>query len=115
MTSLTGVRLGSCFPVPSLTSGTQHFGRPDVSEDRKSTRLNSSHSSISYAVFCLKKKNYPQSHILPIPRRCPSLHQLLYYVVHDRVVLVALQCLPYHFPLQRDYPSPLSRHLAHVL
>src|SRR5689334_24145604 len=28
-----------------------------VFEDRKSTRLNSSHSSISYAVFCLKKKN----------------------------------------------------------
>src|SRR5438309_6379864 len=26
--------------------------------DRKSTRLNSSHSSISYAVFCLKKKNW---------------------------------------------------------
>src|SRR2546430_2000611 len=29
----------------------------DVAEDRKSTRLNSSHSQISYAVFCLKKKN----------------------------------------------------------
>src|SRR5689334_24161526 len=28
----------------------------DFSTDRKSTRLNSSHSSISYAVFCLKKK-----------------------------------------------------------
>src|SRR2546430_7596138 len=28
-----------------------------VDEDRKSTRLNSSHSQISYAVFCLKKKN----------------------------------------------------------
>src|SRR2546430_3640641 len=27
--------------------------------DRKSTRLNSSHSQISYAVFCLKKKNIP--------------------------------------------------------
>src|SRR2546430_4428557 len=27
-------------------------------QDRKSTRLNSSHSQISYAVFCLKKKNY---------------------------------------------------------
>src|SRR5689334_24637948 len=27
------------------------------SQDRKSTRLNSSHSSISYAVFCLKKNN----------------------------------------------------------
>src|SRR5690348_17501205 len=29
---------------------------PRVWEDRKSTRLNSSHPSISYAVFCLKKK-----------------------------------------------------------
>src|SRR5207253_7862623 len=28
----------------------------DVGEDRKSTRLNSSHVAISYAVFCLKKK-----------------------------------------------------------
>src|SRR2546429_7128642 len=28
-------------------------------EDRKSTRLNSSHGYISYAVFCLKKKNIP--------------------------------------------------------
>src|SRR5688572_31573319 len=30
---------------------------PSDEEDRKSTRLNSSHSQISYAVFCLKKKN----------------------------------------------------------
>src|SRR2546427_3178043 len=29
----------------------------EYSKDRKSTRLNSSHSQISYAVFCLKKKN----------------------------------------------------------
>src|SRR3712207_8824313 len=29
----------------------------DVLEDRKSTRLNSSHANISYAVFCLKKKS----------------------------------------------------------
>src|SRR3712207_7401684 len=28
-----------------------------VTQDRKSTRLNSSHANISYAVFCLKKKN----------------------------------------------------------
>src|SRR5690606_41025033 len=33
----------------------QHAGHPVV-EDRKSTRLNSSHVKISYAVFCLKKK-----------------------------------------------------------
>src|SRR2546430_7172150 len=29
----------------------------ELTRDRKSTRLNSSHSQISYAVFCLKKKN----------------------------------------------------------
>src|SRR5688572_32552498 len=32
-------------------------------EDRKSTRLNSSHSQISYAVFCLKKKNQKRRQI----------------------------------------------------
>src|SRR3712207_8884415 len=35
-------------------------------EDRKSTRLNSSHANISYAVFCLKKKSHsPSEHSLP--------------------------------------------------
>src|SRR2546430_10000265 len=33
-------------------------GRLEKTSDRKSTRLNSSHSQISYAVFCLKKKKY---------------------------------------------------------
>src|SRR5437870_6735920 len=37
--------------------------------DRKSTRLNSSHVAISYAVFCLKKKMYSDPHI--------PLHQTL--------------------------------------
>src|SRR2546426_2618888 len=36
---------------------TQPLERPHE-RDRKSTRLNSSHLVISYAVFCLKKKNY---------------------------------------------------------
>src|SRR5947199_6601724 len=36
--------------------GMQRLGA-DAYEDRKSTRLNSSHLGISYAVFCLKKKN----------------------------------------------------------
>src|SRR3712207_8296409 len=36
----------------------QHSDHP-YSLDRKSTRLNSSHANISYAVFCLKKKNTP--------------------------------------------------------
>src|SRR5438067_9423337 len=35
-------------------------GRPRRGRDRKSTRLNSSHVSISYAVFCLKKKKKKQ-------------------------------------------------------
>src|SRR5258708_29703941 len=42
----------------------------DFSIDRKSTRLNSSHQIISYAVFCLKKKksvNRTTSHTLPAP------------------------------------------------
>src|SRR2546430_7922029 len=37
----------------------------EQAQDRKSTRLNPSHSQISYAVFCLKKKN-TRSHTLPI-------------------------------------------------
>src|SRR2546430_11504651 len=35
----------------------------DSRRDRKSTRLNSSHSQISYAVFCLKKKKTALSHV----------------------------------------------------
>src|SRR5206468_8857431 len=59
-------------------SGKQHVGEHEqggahgqdqflvLLADRKSTRLNSSHDQISYAVFCLKKKNYThlkQDHI----------------------------------------------------
>src|SRR2546427_8878871 len=43
----------------------EHFAsqvaRAAVAADRKSTRLNSSHSQISYAVFCLKKKKKQES------------------------------------------------------
>src|SRR2546430_4283013 len=48
--------------IASLQAGTGDLQVVDVRndgavpEDRKSTRLNSSHSQISYAVFCLKKK-----------------------------------------------------------
>src|SRR3712207_7017193 len=35
--------------------------------DRKSTRLNSSHANISYAVFCLKKKNIDYYYSCPCP------------------------------------------------
>src|SRR3712207_6975551 len=39
-------------------------GQPPEAGDRKSTRLNSSHANISYAVFCLKKKKQTAIHLL---------------------------------------------------
>src|SRR3989454_9101406 len=42
---------------PRYIDGTQIGGCSFIAQDRKSTRLNSSHLVISYAVFCLKKKN----------------------------------------------------------
>src|SRR5688572_3175405 len=42
--------------IASLRSARIALCSPPTSSDRKSTRLNSSHSQISYAVFCLKKK-----------------------------------------------------------
>src|SRR5688572_32707527 len=56
--TVTGVPFGPTGTVPVTGEG----GRPPPAKDaeradRKSTRLNSSHSQISYAVFCLKKKN----------------------------------------------------------
>src|SRR3712207_8910058 len=42
---------------PERLGDTKNHGAPDnMGQDRKSTRLNSSHANISYAVFCLKKK-----------------------------------------------------------
>src|SRR5689334_23463329 len=55
----------SIFPISS------HSGNARL--DRKSTRLNSSHSSISYAVFCLKKKKKKKKRHTKRIRR-PHLH-----------------------------------------
>src|SRR5438477_8655090 len=43
-------------PLPAMTLSGERPERVGCGLDRKSTRLNSSHMSISYAVFCLKKK-----------------------------------------------------------
>src|SRR5436309_5984200 len=69
---------------PSLSKSTasdDHAQRPisACAADRKSTRLNSSHVKISYAVFCLKKKNQRQDkdtdRIMPVRGvRCVSLN-----------------------------------------
>src|SRR5206468_10250035 len=62
-----------CCPTTAPTSSSCHAAATDWSArpssrwlDRKSTRLNSSHDQISYAVFCLKKKIKPDTvHSLP--------------------------------------------------
>src|SRR3989440_8587808 len=51
------------FPYTTLFRSEEHTSDRDwssdvCSSDRKSTRLNSSHDQISYAVFCLKKKKH---------------------------------------------------------
>src|SRR2546421_8652578 len=51
--------------------GALHFCR-QLPKDRKSTRLNSSHDQISYAVFCLKKKNSTREPPYNMPTRHPS-------------------------------------------
>src|SRR2546422_5530064 len=56
-----------------LTGARHHERRPgrraDGGEDRKSTRLNSSHGYISYAVFCLKKKTPTSRELDPLSPR----------------------------------------------
>src|SRR6266853_5169632 len=60
-TEIYTLSLHDALPISLITL---HVGQPRIERcdplherDRKSTRLNSSHSQISYAVFCLKKKN----------------------------------------------------------
>src|SRR2546427_1006720 len=77
-TEIYTLSLHDALPISDLGHG-QQSGRPHAAdrvaeragerrdrvgfEDRKSTRLNSSHSQISYAVFCLKKK-VPRSRLV---------------------------------------------------
>src|SRR3712207_49701 len=83
-------------------------------EDRKSTRLNSSHANISYAVFCLKKKNKQPLIIISdtalLPIHCYFLffssnivlfHPILLSVYHDTVFPFIVTFLkPQHAPLE---------------
>src|SRR5258708_31973445 len=65
------------FPLQRLTRTTER--KQAAGLDRKSTRLNSSHQIISYAVFCLKKKKKAtqgDSGNGTIARRCSSRLQL---------------------------------------
>src|SRR2546430_5408106 len=56
--------------LPRASQEAQERQMAIATADRKSTRLNSSHSQISYAVFCLKKKNTYRPH----PARLAATH-----------------------------------------
>src|SRR5690242_21612363 len=64
----------------------------DTGTDRKSTRLNSSHMSISYAVFCLKKKNR-KAHRSYQAWLCTSMVSLSFYKP-ERPVPVRVMSVP---------------------
>src|SRR2546430_9571111 len=60
-------------------------GRPGrFRRDRKSTRLNSSHSQISYAVFCLKKKKKQHSVPTLLPDQKPAIVSTTSYALAAR-------------------------------
>src|SRR2546430_13488306 len=75
---------------------------PVAHEDRKSTRLNSSHSQISYAVFCLKKKN---QHVLMY-----IVGLLLVAVIDAHTAALPLQSPKWRVPVQRHGAVRLQSH-----
>src|SRR5690242_21291100 len=54
-------------PWPARAWNRRRSTTSTCTADRKSTRLNSSHMSISYAVFCLKKKNFTHDRLPSYP------------------------------------------------
>src|SRR5687768_18229810 len=77
--------------------GIDRARRVSARPDRKSTRLNSSHGYISYAVFCLKKKNQAQARhvvklVLSVPR--PGDPDCVLLVTGGRGTLAGAVSLP---------------------
>src|SRR5437762_9300816 len=72
-------------------------GRP---QDRKSTRLNSSHRCISYAVFCLKKKNQKNHNVASGPIRKQHLHIFVTLNALDVSFALAITALSFYFELR---------------
>src|SRR5438309_8522204 len=83
---LYDLNTGSAFNIGNVAqyafdyTGTSLAWIVDADADRKSTRLNSSHSSISYAVFCLKKKKNTNTDTPISPVYYPILY-CVHYVV----------------------------------
>src|SRR5436309_8512744 len=64
--------LGASDPGRAPAPNPVQLARPGTTKDRKSTRLNSSHVKISYAVFCLKKKTTVSAITPPLPSSSPA-------------------------------------------
>src|SRR5689334_24369284 len=77
---------------------------PAWAKDRKSTRLNSSHSSISYAVFCLKKKKLHEKTV-PLADISPHLIDIDLDLAGLNQLIVALNREP-HLPRSFFATSP---------
>src|SRR2546428_5495531 len=79
-------RSGSWAPSAELRSVCTARVLPSTTGDRKSTRLNSSHDQISYAVFCLKKKKIiTTAHHLSLHRETPCAPSAdICYLLHMR-------------------------------
>src|SRR5256885_12920702 len=100
-------------PAPPSASGTVMPSSPSApisAQDRKSTRLNSSHLVISYAVFCLKKKKNPnRPHSLDrrtTPRPPASVTPPSPHLADPR-------CLARHRCAPPAFPRPRHGHLQH--
>src|SRR2546430_7467925 len=80
-------------------------------KDRKSTRLNSSHSQISYAVFCLKKKHQHETRFIAaftVTLRAPAALPPMHHVpLHTRDAHPCFQITP-TFPLAPLHSSSLT-------
>src|SRR5256885_4362989 len=86
-------------PAAAVVPGRRGRARRAV-RDRKSTRLNSSHLVISYAVFCLKKKKKKKINSTTTPNQLLSNVHLLFqvFIVNNKymvseTVVVELNCL----------------------
>src|SRR5260221_1614961 len=94
---LPGVALAACVMFASPAFATP--GKPGRKTDRKSTRLNSSHTVISYAVFCLKKKEHTSEIQSPRDLVCPLLLQKSSQPSAATKTLVLCSVLPRYYEI----------------
>src|SRR5256884_7039867 len=91
-------------PDPARRDTRSQAGR----RDRKSTRLNSSHGYISYAVFCLKKKKN-STHTLDIINQSDKTSYLIKSVYHIFICHVRLHVLS-----RCDHPAHVCLHVVYT-